>query len=53
MLFSGDEEDDDNKTPLERQLDDLANKIGYFGLYSAIFIFIVLVIRMIFQDIIP
>jgi hypothetical protein len=31
----------------------MASKIGYFGLISAIFIFVVLIIRMVIGDIVP
>ena len=50
MIFSQ-EEDEDDKTPLERQLNDLTDKIGYFGLYSAILIFAFLALRLLYQNV--
>ena len=38
---------EDNKTPLELKLNDIADLIGYFGLGSAIVTFVALIIRMI------
>ena len=38
---------EDNKTPLENKLNDIADLIGYFGLGSAIVTLIALIIRMI------
>ena len=49
LIESGEED----KTPLEEKLEEMAEKIGYFGLFSAILIFIVLCIRLVLGDIIP
>ena len=40
---------EDNNTPLEIKLNSIADKIGYFGLGSAIVTFIALVIQLIFE----
>lgn len=50
LLLNDDEEDSENKTPLERQLEDLADQIGKFALYSAGFIFFILIVRLIIQN---
>ena len=40
---------EDNKTPLENKLNDIADMIGYFGLGSAILTFIALSIQMLYR----
>ena len=40
---------EDNKTPLENKLNSIADKIGYFGLGSAIITFIALAIQLVFE----
>ena len=40
---------EDNKTPLENKLNDIADMIGYFGLGSAVLTFIALSIQMLYR----
>jgi Ca2+ transporting ATPase len=47
------QEDNDDQTPLEEKLEDLAEKIGLFGLFSGAILFVILVIWLFFSEIIP
>jgi P-type E1-E2 ATPase len=47
------QEENDECTPLEEKLEDLAEKIGWFGLISGVILFVILLIWLIFTDIIP
>ena len=40
---------EDNKTPLENKLNDIADMIGYFGLGSAVLTFVALSIQMLYR----
>jgi magnesium-transporting ATPase (P-type) len=50
LIFSKDDEAEDTKTPLEEKLEELAIQIGHFGMYSALTIFIILIIRLIIDN---
>ena len=50
LLFEN--EDEEKQTPLEERLEDLAHKIGRFGIISAIIIFTILIGRLIVENIV-
>lgn len=49
LIFSN-EDEEDNQTPLEKKLEDLGTKIGHFGLISAALIILVLIIRLLIEE---
>lgn len=49
LIFSKDDDDEADATPLERQLEKLASQIGRIGISAAIFIFIVLLARLLIE----
>lgn len=49
LIFSKDDDQEGSQTPLERQLEKLASQVGRFGIISAIFIFVVLIARLLIE----
>ena len=49
LIFSKDDDGEADATPLERQLEKLASQIGRIGISAAIFIFIVLIARLLIE----
>ena len=50
LIFSKEDDDEANETPLQRQLERLATQIGRFGITAAIFIFVVLFVRLLIEE---
>lgn len=49
LIFSRDDDEEESHTPLEGQLEKLASQVGRFGIIAAIFIFVVLLARLLIE----